>query len=1024
MAKKPIKDPKKRVVPKSKEERNAMQPLHADGVPNGFTLQLDQLEKALRAGQSRGLLEDYFGPQGYSQLHDLAREESLRSVRGGPRVLILPGIMGSRLAKKALLGIEDILWINPIEIVLGRLMDLKLSGAQSPYHEAGVILLAYLKLKLKLRIAGFDADFFAYDWRLSLADLGKALADAIRQDSAKQLSLVAHSMGGLVARAALPSTGQKVAKLIMLGTPNYGSFAPVQVLRGTYDVVQKILKVDRTHTPEQLCGQVFNTFPGLYEMLPSPDKFNAVDLYKMDQWPRTGPAPRAERLAAVKPVIQRLAPADERFYIVVGVNQDTVTGLSMSDGEFHYEITPDGDGTVPLNFARLAGIDDSRTYYVEESHGSLPNNGTVETAVSDLLSTGRTGALPNQRPASRRGSVVMTETEFEQRAPAVGEFGSTDYRHLLDAVAAPPKVEAPASALPAAPLGDLTPQLRNVTIGRQPQRRLDLTLAHGGITEVDSRVYLLGVFKNIAPSGAAKALDDRLEGAVAEFTARRMFSGEVGSIFTLPVGRNQVSADMVLFAGMGAFDQCNADVLQLLAENVIRMLVRSRVDEFATILIGAGSGQSTTSVLRNLVTGFLRGLKDADPKHRFRGITLCENDAARFAELKSGIYQLAGTPLFEDIEVTLSEVELPAPVTPRGRGQEEPGQDPVYAIVRQEAESKTELNYRVSILSSGMKAAVVSAPKDIKAKDLALLLAQFDAAVESNKAMLDVTAFGKQFADLVLPDEVRTVLESMKSRNLVVVHDAPTSRIPWETLIIDGWSVASTGGLSRHYMAEHLPIATWLEERRMNPTVKLLLVVNPLGDLPNAEEEGTRILELEKTTARLEVTTLRQKDATKAAVLSALRSGKYDCVHYAGHAFFDPIGPGRSGLICAGREVLSGADMTGLGNLPFLIFFNACEAGRIRGKAQGASDRVAESAGVAEALMRGGLANYLSTYWPVGDNAAATFASTFYQTVLEGGALGTAVLGGRQAVLKMGSPDWADYILYGNADFVLKRAAK
>jgi len=44
--------------------------------------------------------------------------------------------------------------------------------------------------------------------------------------------------------------------------------------------------------------------------------------------------------------------------------------------------------------------------------------------------------------------------------------------------------------------------------------------------------------------------------------------------------------------------------------------------------------------------------------------------------------------------------------------------------------------------------------------------------------------------------------------------------------------------------------------------------------------------------------------------------------------------------------------------------------------------------------------------------------------VLEGGALGTAVLGGRQAVLKTGSPDWADYVLYGNADFVLKRAVK
>ena len=41
------------------------------------------------------------------------------------------------------------------------------------------------------------------------------------------------------------------------------------------------------------------------------------------------------------------------------------------------------------------------------------------------------------------------------------------------------------------------------------------------------------------------------------------------------------------------------------------------------------------------------------------------------------------------------------------------------------------------------------------------------------------------------------------------------------------------------------------------------------------------------------VTELRQKDATKAAVLAALRSGKYDCVHYAGHAFFADVRPER-----------------------------------------------------------------------------------------------------------------------------------
>src|SRR5438034_9288565 len=217
---------------KKKRTRKAV----AAAEQSGFALHSDELERALLTGESRGLLEDYFGPDNYNQLRDLARDAAARPVRGGHSVLSLPGIMGSTLAKKRLLGIENTLWINPVAIALGKLMALKLNGASSPYHAAGTILLAYLKLKLRLKIRGFDADFFPYDWRRSLEDLGADLANKIRQEPASQVSLVAHSMGGLVARMALPEAGEKVTRLIMLGTPNYGSFAPVQVIRATYDV--------------------------------------------------------------------------------------------------------------------------------------------------------------------------------------------------------------------------------------------------------------------------------------------------------------------------------------------------------------------------------------------------------------------------------------------------------------------------------------------------------------------------------------------------------------------------------------------------------------------------------------------------------------------------------------------------------------------------------------------------------------------------------------------------------------------
>src|SRR5262249_46165064 len=200
---------KKRKFPPVRKQKAAAKTPEATE-PSGFDLRPDVIERALLTGESRGLLEDYFGPEAYSQIRDLAHDAATRSVRGGPRVLILPGIMGSTLARKGLLNFENVLWVGPAEIALGQLTNLKLGGAASAYLGAGVVLLAYLKLKLRLKISGFDADFFAYDWRLSLSEAGKSLANAIKSDSAKQVYLVAHSMGGLVARAALGSVGKKV----------------------------------------------------------------------------------------------------------------------------------------------------------------------------------------------------------------------------------------------------------------------------------------------------------------------------------------------------------------------------------------------------------------------------------------------------------------------------------------------------------------------------------------------------------------------------------------------------------------------------------------------------------------------------------------------------------------------------------------------------------------------------------------------------------------------------------------------
>ena len=189
------------------------------------------------------------------------------------------------------------------------------------------------------------------------------------------------------------------------------------------------------------------------------------------------------------------------------------------------------------------------------------------------------------------------------------------------------------------------------------------------------------MFRNVAPSGAARAIDQLLDGAITEFTARRMFTGDLGAVFTVPVGRNRLPADVVLFCGLGSFDRFNGEIQQVVAENAIRVLVRSRIDEFATILIGAGSGLSANATLQNLLIGFFRGLKDADPNQRFRGFTLCESDPARYAEMRAELYRMAATSLFDDVELSLRDVEIPPAVAPVRASVLKRGPDPVYATV-------------------------------------------------------------------------------------------------------------------------------------------------------------------------------------------------------------------------------------------------------------------------------------------------------------------------------------------------------
>jgi CHAT domain/Cytosol aminopeptidase family, N-terminal domain/Lecithin:cholesterol acyltransferase len=941
--------------------------------------------------------------------------------------------MGSKLGFDGIGPFDDVIWINPVAFVAGRLAELELKGV-TKVEALGVILFAYLKLKLKLQINGHDAEFFAYDWRLSLDQLGKTLASEINS-GARRTQVVAHSMGGLVARAALLHSPKQLRRVIMLGTPNFGSFSPLQSLRGVDSILQKLDFLDVTHSAADLAG-IVGTFPGLCQQIPSPKKYPA-DFFNLASWPASGPKPTQAMLTdALK--VQNKLPADfEDLVIIAGVDQPTAVDAKVVNGEFVFTNSAAGDGTVPLDCARLPTA--RKTYYVVEEHGSLPNNNEVARAVDAILQTGETSHLPDQYQPRRAAGLFEVKERSLRRPPYEGNPGralsASEKRNLIAEVAAPDKRPAGAPleriTTPSTPLpSGMERQVSDaVVVGRQRQQRLDVTLAFGSITEVEADAYVFGIFNLVQPAGAASAIDDRMGGAIRQMFERRMFNAGVGEISILPTGKHPVRADVIAFAGLGPFDNFNEDVLEIVGENVVRTFINTRVDEFATVPIGGGTNAFTASALRKLLVGFLRGLQDSGLNNRFRGVTICETDKDRYDAMQAEFYRLCGTSLFDGIEVTLHQVTLPEPPSMTMRREAVVGAaQSSYLIVRQEsAQNADPIEFGCSVLTAGAKATVFKARQTIAKKvleDHLALLGKDEVLTPKG-----LPQFGTRLAEIILPSSIRTILERELERPMVVVHDAATSRIPWETLRIKDKFPALECGLSHRYEADDLAIAKWLESRQHGKSLDILLIVDPTEDLPGALAEGQRVLGLlEKLRPAVTIEKLFQQTARKDTILRHFASGKFDVVHYAGHAYFDPNNRAKSGILCAGKEVLSGADLANIGGLPSLVFFNACESGRLRRGAKTAQiddgkhpiDRVQRGVSFAEAFLRGGIANYLGTYWPVNDDAALAFSETFYQQVLAGKSLGSAIMAARKSVEAQHSADWADYILYGNPDFVLK----
>ncbi len=408
-----------------------------------FALSDDDFERLLAGGEQQRDLIAYFGAAEYRDLARLARQAAATPVKDEAlRVIIVPGIMGSQLGlQRTAPDPNDVLWVDPIDIGLGRLTNLRMPGT-ARIVSLGVVIDSYLKLKLRLRAAGFAVSFHDYDWRLGVDELGRSLAERLRNEPSQRLAIVAHSMGGLVSRAAAVLPGaERVERVLLLGSPNYGSFATIQALRGTYAVVRKLARLAGDSSAEFLSGEIFNTFPSLYQMLPAASCSDGTDLFDASSWPRTGPQPDPALLERARTVQSTLAHPDTRFASIVGIGQETVTAVRRRADDFVYTITRHGDGTVPAISAALPG---APTHYVPVAHSDLTRDRAVAAAVVDLLRKGSTRRLPTKWTTTSRAEARITDRELRRTHVQKVDWAALEpdeRRIFLQSLNEPPKLK-------------------------------------------------------------------------------------------------------------------------------------------------------------------------------------------------------------------------------------------------------------------------------------------------------------------------------------------------------------------------------------------------------------------------------------------------------------------------------------------------------------------------------------------------------------------------------------------------------
>lgn len=988
--------------------------------------------------------------------------------RERPAVFLLPGILGSNLKvgdKRIWLG-----WrlINGLE-------RLKYDPGADGVEPDGSIGMFYDDLAAFLSRT-HEVEEFPFDWRLPIEEEARRLAAAVeealaaRQKSGQPVRLLAHSMGGLVARAMQlerPDVWERMmavpgARLLMLGTPNGGSWAPMQVLSGDDTFGNMLASVGapfQQHAARKLMAQ----FPGFIQLqaalldedlaLATQDKWVRLadeDLERLRErsgWHHLGIQLDAYRWGVPEQAVldravslrkrldaqrdQDLAGVKDKLLLVVGKARFTPDGFEVgSEGLVYLDALEEGDGRVPLPSAVLPGV---RTWTLDCEHGDLPSKKDAFDAYLELLRTGTTNLLAPLRAATvSRGAAAVRPAHVRSR-PSRSRLPSR------------PPVRQDELYAVAGRQGPDGPAARGTA--------LRITVVNGDLTFVRPPL-LLGHYRSMRLTGAERVMN--------RIVNRAMEDSLNAGLYPVAPGTHQVFVntsvapdnpwqlprpEAVIVAGLGEEGSLRpVDLAATVRQAVIAWSQRTAekasgvpaLFELAATLAGSGGCGVTVAQSAQLIA---QGVREANQRlvetkwPLVSHLYLIELYLNRATEAWRALQLQALASPGQYVVTETVQAGTGALRRPLDEGYRGADYDFVSAVSQGGVRGEGGITYTVD---------TKRARAEVTAQATQVPLMQ-ELVVNAASDLNTDLQIGRTLFQLLVPLAMEPFFGG--TTDMVLELDTGTAGIPWELL-----DTKSGGGPESRPWAVRTKLLRKLRTADFrgrvadaNAESSILVIGEPACDtsyprLPGARHEARAVVERLARHGVAGVKDLISADepevgADARTVIDALLERDWRIVHIAGHgALPEKIGPvpqkagdpaqkdgDPRGVVLSKGAFLGPREIRSMRVVPEFVFVNCCHlaARSTEQLLRGPQDPARFAAGVAEELIKVGVRCVIAAGWAVDDDAASTFATTFYDALLRRCRFIDAVAQAREASMEQGGNTWAAYQCYGDPEWTL-----